>query len=458
VSDTAARTSEATTNDGAAAKQEFIGQMRPAQRLVHGPAGPAQQRTAPPAQSKTSTPTESTVVDETSRFQAREQQQTAQRGTLQATRNAASSNAELDKGPQRSSLSGAPTVTDRPQQRIVEKSGGRDQSGSGTGEDQQDPQRQTTTRVDARVEAVQQQQVENAQRVRTQVGEAGHRRVMAEQMMLKRLESLNPERQTQTAAKHASSVIGVILKKAYGDEKMRQKDAAKFVALVLRSHGFYTYEHCTRLIDLSTSLADMVGRKDEETKERLAAGVMFKDLGEVEYLISKGTPRQRQVLEQFLAGEGLAHQGLLHDIGKIKIPKEILYKPGMLTPEEARIMQMHPVYGAEILQSIPPLAHAAPAAKHHHERYDGKGYPDRLKGDTIPFEARVIAVVDTFDAMVADRPYRKGLPLEVCRSELVKGKFKQFDPDLVDAFMEVLDEKFVRGKLSMEDYKLGPGA
>jgi HD-GYP domain-containing protein (c-di-GMP phosphodiesterase class II) len=290
------------------------------------------------------------------------------------------------------------------------------------------------------------------------VQQTAEQRLLAQKIVMARMENNEPVVLEKAMAQHASSVIGVILKKAYPDEKAREKDASKLVALILRSHGFYTYEHCTRLIDLASDLAAMTGRKDNETQRRLADGIMYKDLGEVEYLLSKGTPRQRQVITDYLAGQKMAQAGLLHDIGKIKIPKEILYKPGMLTPDEAKVMQMHPVYGAEILESIPPLAHAAPAARHHHERYDGKGYPDRLKGEQIPFEARVIAIVDTFDAMAADRPYRKGLPLEVCRSELVKGRGKQFDPQLVEAFMEVLDDKFVRNKMSMEDYKLGPGA
>lgn len=283
-------------------------------------------------------------------------------------------------------------------------------------------------------------------------------RALAQKIVMGRVENAAPVIHEKAMAQHASSVIGVILKKAYPDEKQRERDASKLVALILRSHGFYTYEHCTRLIDLATELADVAGRGDEETRRRISDGMIYKDVGEAEYLLSKATPRQRQVMTEYLSGQKMAQSGLLHDIGKIKIPKEILYKPGMLTPDEAKIMQMHPIYGAEILESIPPLAHAAPAARHHHERYDGKGYPDRLKGEAIPFEARVIAIVDTFDAMAADRPYRKGLSLDACRSELIKGKGKQFDPRLVDAFLEVLDAKFVRGRMSMEDYKLGPGA
>lgn len=276
------------------------------------------------------------------------------------------------------------------------------------------------------------------------------------QMVMARIENKDSVVLEGAAAHHVSSVIEVILKKTYPNENQRKRDAGKLIALILRCHGYYTYEHSARMIDLASALADIVGRGDPETHRRLADGVTYKDIGEVEFLMSKRSPRQRQALTEYLAGTSMAEAGLLHDIGKIKVPKEILYKRGGLTPEEARIMQMHPIYGAQILERIPPLAHAAPAARHHHERYDGKGYPDRLKGEQIPFEARIIAIVDAFDAMVADRPYRKGLPLNVCRKELLNGRAKQFDPKLVDAFMEVLDDKFVRGHTSMDDYRLGP--
>jgi HD-GYP domain-containing protein (c-di-GMP phosphodiesterase class II) len=350
--------------------------------------------------------------------------------------------------------------------KIVEEAGDADPSnqhpfGGGDMADQQHASGQSTTEsVNEAEQAAQQQRAQQTQRTQQANLEALRQSNEGGQVIMQKLqaEGKPDSANVQQAVEHSSSVIGLILKKAYPKEQDRQKDAGKFVAMILRSHGFYTYEHSTRLIDLATDLAGRIGKKDPETQQKLADGIRYKDLGEVDYLLSKGTPRQREALTQFLSGMGMAQASMLHDIGKIKIPKEILYKPGMLTPDEARTMQMHPIYGAQILESIPPLRHAAPAARHHHERYDGKGYPDKLKGQAIPFEARVIAIVDTFDAMAADRPYRKGMSLDTCRSELLKGRGKQFDPELVEAFMDVLTDKFVKGKMSMEDYKLGPNA
>jgi PAS domain S-box-containing protein/putative nucleotidyltransferase with HDIG domain len=127
--------------------------------------------------------------------------------------------------------------------------------------------------------------------------------------------------------------------------------------------------------------------------------------------------------------------GLLHDIGKIGTYEEILNKPGRLSPAETVQLQKHPIKGAEILSNIRQFEHIVPLVRHHHEFYDGRGYPDGLKGELIPFEARILAVADTVDAMASDRPYRKGLPMEVIFKELERCSGKQFDPMVVKAFL-----------------------
>jgi HD-GYP domain-containing protein (c-di-GMP phosphodiesterase class II) len=125
----------------------------------------------------------------------------------------------------------------------------------------------------------------------------------------------------------------------------------------------------------------------------------------------------------------------LHDIGKIGIDDAILRKPGPLTPEEFKIMQTHTVKGATMLGTIPDLTPAIPIVRSHHERWDGKGYPDALAGEAIPRLARIVAVADTFDAMTSDRPYRKGMAAEVAFAELQKQSGKQFDPQCATAFL-----------------------
>ncbi len=129
----------------------------------------------------------------------------------------------------------------------------------------------------------------------------------------------------------------------------------------------------------------------------------------------------------------------LHDIGKIGIDDAILRKPGGLTPNEFKIMQSHTVKGAAILGTIPDLAPVIPIVRSHHERWDGKGYPDGLAGEAIPRLARIVAVADTFDAMTSDRPYRKGMAVELAFVELEKQSGKQFDPECAEAFLAIQD-------------------
>ncbi len=128
----------------------------------------------------------------------------------------------------------------------------------------------------------------------------------------------------------------------------------------------------------------------------------------------------------------------LHDIGKIGVPDHILNKPAPLTPEEFELMKRHPEIGATIIQDVPFLKPAVPYVYYHHERYDGKGYPTGLAGDKIPIEGRILAVVDTFDAVTSDRPYRTAGTWEDARKELQDCAGTQFDPNLVNIFIEVL--------------------
>ena len=132
-------------------------------------------------------------------------------------------------------------------------------------------------------------------------------------------------------------------------------------------------------------------------------------------------------------------ESMLHDIGKIGISDAVLNKPGRLTDAEFSEIKSHTVVGDGILQGTTALFGAADVARHHHERYDGTGYPDGLKGAAISPHARIIAVADAYDAMYSDRIYRKGLARDVIRSELVRGRGTQFDPDMVDVFLELFD-------------------
>ena len=136
----------------------------------------------------------------------------------------------------------------------------------------------------------------------------------------------------------------------------------------------------------------------------------------------------------------------LHDLGKIRIPDAILNKPGRLTPEEFAIMKTHTTYGAELVEEVlfglgdPELTEVAVnIARDHHERMDGKGYPAGKKGEDIPLEARIMAVADVYDALVSERVYKKALPKEEALRIMKEGRGTQFDPDVLDAFLEVVE-------------------
>lgn len=135
----------------------------------------------------------------------------------------------------------------------------------------------------------------------------------------------------------------------------------------------------------------------------------------------------------------LTYGGLLHDIGKISIPDSILNKPGALTEREFEEMKTHAAIGEEILGRIKSLADVGPIVGQHHERYDGGGYPRGLHGEEIVFEARILAVVDTFDAMTTTRPYRPAMPWTRAVEEISSSSGKQFDPEVVDVFLRYIE-------------------
>ncbi|MBR6917164.1 MAG: HD-GYP domain-containing protein [Clostridia bacterium] len=138
--------------------------------------------------------------------------------------------------------------------------------------------------------------------------------------------------------------------------------------------------------------------------------------------------------------EEIYMMGLLHDVGKIGIPDAVINKPGKLTAEEYDVIKTHPATGAHILSKTTEMPRMAVGAHWHHERYDGKGYPDGLSGDDIPEEARIIAVADAYDAMTSLRSYRDVLPQNVVREEIEKGSGTQFDPVFANIMLKMIDE------------------
>jgi len=134
--------------------------------------------------------------------------------------------------------------------------------------------------------------------------------------------------------------------------------------------------------------------------------------------------------------------GLLHDIGKISVPEKVLRKTTKLDDWDWQQLRGHPEHGDKLLRHFSALQPALPVVRHHHERYDGNGYPDKLKGLGIPLAARIFAVIDTFDAMTSDRPYRRALSDAEAQAEIERGAGSQFDPRVVERFLAVDSQKW----------------
>ena len=177
-----------------------------------------------------------------------------------------------------------------------------------------------------------------------------------------------------------------------------------------------------------TALSEAVDAKDRYTSGHSTR------VAEYAYLIAERMGKSKDEQEE------IYRAGLLHDVGKIRVPADIINKPGRLTDEEFNIIKIHPATGYHILRGISEDSLIAVAAKYHHERYDGKGYPNGLSGKKIPEIARIIGIADAYDAMTSNRSYRNALPQEVVRGEIEKCKGTQFDPDIADIMLQMIDE------------------
>ncbi len=213
----------------------------------------------------------------------------------------------------------------------------------------------------------------------------------------------------------------------------------------------------TGLLQLTEDLTHSLDKLQENyfgTMESLASAIEARDpetgghSHRVEDLIARLCHEQNLSNEQELQ---LKRASALHDVGKIGVPEAILMKPGALDSREWEIMKQHSMIGYNIIRKIPFLSDIAPIVKHHHENFDGTGYPDGLAGDDIPIEARILSIIDAFDAMTSDRPYRSALSEDEAATRLAQGKGTQFDPDIVEVFLVDLDRVPQRFGLDEED-------
>ena len=206
-------------------------------------------------------------------------------------------------------------------------------------------------------------------------------------------------------------------------------------------------------IELDGYRKDLQRRLDEKTKEMeritIQAIMTVANTVDAKDDYTKGHSMRVAAYSELLAQrlgwseeeiQNIYYVAMLHDVGKIGVPDAVLNKPFKLTDVEFRLIKGHTLMGAEILNDFKMFPNVSVGAKYHHERYDGKGYPEGLKGESIPLVARVIGLVDSYDAMTSNRVYRKRLNDDIVMQELEKGKGSQWDPDLVDIFVELIRE------------------
>jgi putative two-component system response regulator len=197
--------------------------------------------------------------------------------------------------------------------------------------------------------------------------------------------------------------------KHYTDELENAESVLFSLALSIEARDPYTRGHCDRLSEMSTSLGEKLGVPEEDVI-------------------------------------ALRRAGIVHDVGKVAVPDSILLKPGPLSPEEIEVMRKHPVVGEQICEPLKTFRLVLPIIRHHHERYDGSGYPDHLRGAEIPLTARILQLADVYDALTTDRPYRKAdtsdIALGIMQEEAARG---WWDRDLLEAFRTMIRDTHVSG-------------
>lgn len=210
-----------------------------------------------------------------------------------------------------------------------------------------------------------------------------------------------------------------------------------FVAYIVRTLIINGQKEKQNLINMTSTLSESIDARDKYTSSH-SLNVAYYSRE-----IAKAMNLSRKTCDHLYVG------GLLHDIGKIGVPEAILNKPGRLTEEEFEKIKEHPQMGYNILKYIPYFNKNGllDMVLYHHEKYNGTGYPHGLKGENIPLEARIMAVADAFDAMTSRRVYRNKRDLDFALNELVKGKGSQFDPEIADIFLDLIekDQIVVRG-------------
>jgi response regulator RpfG family c-di-GMP phosphodiesterase len=257
-------------------------------------------------------------------------------------------------------------------------------------------------------------------------------------------------------AVNSGEVFRIISKPWHQQELLATVNQAAEAARLRRENERLTNEvqrQNGQLREINLRLEEMVRVRTQALLEGLIAALDYRD-AETQWHSRRVSLYARRLAQQLGIEEPeltvIEHGALLHDIGKIGVRDRVLLKPGPLTTEEWGEMKRHPDLGWALLQRVDYLRPASAIVLQHQEKYDGSGYPGRLKGDEIVIGARIFHVVDTLDAITSDRPYRKARPFEDARQEIVRCGGSQFDPRIVEAFLAVAAEEWERIRLDVE--------
>ncbi|MBL7170411.1 MAG: HD-GYP domain-containing protein [Candidatus Omnitrophica bacterium] len=202
----------------------------------------------------------------------------------------------------------------------------------------------------------------------------------------------------------SQAVIAIENARLFRELKAGYLNTIRALAAVIDAKDAYTHSHSEKVMQYAVAIANEMHLSETEVK-------------------------------------AIQYASFLHDLGKIGINANILQKPGRLTPDEFASIAEHPHMGSDIVEHVSFLKNLVPIILHHHERYDGNGYPSGLKKKRIPMGARILGVVDAYEAMISDRPYRKALGKTKAMAELKKCSGTQFDPEIVETFLKLLEKK-----------------
>jgi hypothetical protein len=224
----------------------------------------------------------------------------------------------------------------------------------------------------------------------------------------------------------------------------------------------FLFDELRGALDNWRTTAVRVAQREREGMVALARGAEAKDTDTGDHVMRVHALSERLALAAGMDGPGAAAIGwaaMLHDVGKLHVPDSVLLKPGPLDDDEWRVMRMHPVWGEEILGEGDGFEIARRIARWHHENIDGTGYPDGLRGERIPLEARIVRVADAMDAITHDRPYRRARSLEWAMAELKRYAGRQFDPELVRLLLDIIetDRAFADAIVRSDLATLAPG-